>query len=120
MITRASVKAFHEELDEVLKAFAEKHGMVFKQASVRFTDKEISGRMSFVVASEQENVTNAKAERYARRYSYAIHVGQPVHFQGKEYTVLDITSRGSVKIKDEAGKVWRVRPGQARSLMGAY
>ena len=36
-ITRANISSLHEELDAVLKAFADKHGLVASKTRLRFT-----------------------------------------------------------------------------------
>lgn len=99
MFDKPRAKRIHDELNEVLRAFAEKNGLEFQPSSARFGTFEFSKKVQFKVKSEAAQVT---AEIDARndfrlnafKFGYDSKLfGKVVKISGTEYKVVGVNTR---------------------------
>lgn len=99
-IDRATIKAYHHELDEMLKSWAEKKGLKFEGGNITFDSTEFSYRPKFV-ACDANGI--AKLDFWAERAMEAKckelnYNGNPLGktfytYEGKRFTITGFGDR---------------------------
>ena len=101
MFDKPRAKRIHNELNEVLRAFAEKNGLEFQPSSARFGTFEFSKKVQFKVKSEAAKEADTSAaqsefKNYAWKFGYDYKLfGKVVKIAGTEYKVVGVNTRSS-------------------------
>jgi hypothetical protein len=110
---KLNVKHFHAELDGALQELAEKYGLKYNPASVRYSDNFFRTKLEFTVSTSEDGKDySPQVEEWNR---YASSVGLPVKWlgekfkspSGEELEIVGFKNRNrkdKVLLEDSAGK----------------
>ena len=122
MFDKRTATRLHNELNEVLRAFAEKNGLSLEASSARFGTFEFNKKVKFSVktkaaAAATSSIEKDKFQIYSSKYGYDWKLfGQVVKIAGVEYKVVGVNPRSYRK----PVKLERVSDGRGFKCSGAF
>ena len=107
LLTQQMVAALHEDMNDALKAVAERLGFEFQTGHMTYRSDtgEVSGKIQFILAKEKDNTSN----KYAEAHNYKIRVGDEILVNNEVFTIKSISRRGAVRAELKGTKtIYRI------------